>query len=72
MFFIRKQLKETVTTVDNCLVAGAFNVMSSLLKRHERDEALGQAPLDEAEIKDAQRAALPPGCFPSSGASARP
>ena len=59
LFFIRKQLKETVTTVDNCLVAGAFNVMSSLLKRYERDEALGQAPLDEAEIKDAQRAALP-------------
>ena len=59
LFFIRKQLKEKVTTVDNCLVAGAFNVMSSLLKRYERDEALGQAPLDEAEIKDAQRAALP-------------
>jgi dynein heavy chain len=59
LFFIRKQLKETVTTVDNCLVAGAFNVMSSLLKRYERDEALGQAPLDETEIKDAQRAALP-------------
>ena len=59
LFFIRKQLKETVTTVDNCLVSGAFNVMSSLLKRYERDEALGQAPLEEREIKDAQKAAVP-------------
>jgi len=59
LFFIRKQLKETVTTVDNCLVMGAFNVMSSLLKRYERDEALGQAPLEEREIKDAQKAAVP-------------
>mmetsp|Transcript_6703 Transcript_6703/g.27190 ORF Transcript_6703/g.27190 Transcript_6703/m.27190 type:complete len:4341 (+) Transcript_6703:132-13154(+) len=59
LFFIRKQLKETVTTVDNCLVSGAFNVMSSLLKRYERDEALGQAPLEEWEIKDAQKAAVP-------------
>ena len=59
LFFIRKQLKETVATVDNCLVMGAFNVMSSLLKRYERDEALGQAPLEEREIKDAQKAAVP-------------
>ena len=71
LFFIRKQLKETVTTVDNCLVAGAFNVMSSLLKRYVRDEALGQAPGRSGD-QDAQRARFRSGCFPSSGASARP
>ena len=59
LFFLRKHLKETVTTVDTCLINGAFNVMSSLLKRYERDEQMGQAPLDEEEIKQAQKSTVP-------------
>lgn len=30
--FVRKHLKELVTTVDNALVASCFNIMDALLK----------------------------------------
>jgi len=59
LFFLRKHLKETVGTVDTCLVQGCFNVMSSLLKRYHRDEQMGQTPLDADETSAAQKAVLP-------------
>ena len=63
LFFMRKKLKETVTTVDTCLVKGAFNVMSALLKRYERNELLGQEPLSDEEISAALECAGPLWCF---------
>ena len=63
LFFMRKNLKETVTTVDTCLVKGAFNVMSALLKRYERNELLGQEPLSDEEISAALECAGPLWCF---------
>ena len=59
LFFIRKQLKETVQTVDTCLVKGAFNIMSALLRRYRRDEALGQDPLSDEEAANARACAAP-------------
>jgi dynein heavy chain len=56
-FFIRKNLKETVTTVDTCLVMGLFNIMSALLKRYERPE--GMEPLTPEEIEGAHQCAMP-------------
>lgn len=32
VYFVRKHLKEPVTTVDNALVASCFNIMDALLK----------------------------------------
>ena len=59
LHFVRKNLKETVVTVDTCLVSGMFNVMTSLLKKYERHEHLHQEPLTSQEISAAQKAALP-------------
>ena len=49
VFFMRKNLKETVTTVDTCLVKGQFNLMASLLKRYVRDPMKGEEPLSGAQ-----------------------
>ena len=57
VFFMRKTLKETVATVDTCLIMGLFNVMNSLLKRYERKE--GQDPLTPEEIEGAHQSAMP-------------
>lgn len=34
--FVRKHLKEPVTTVDNALVASCFNIMDALLRPYVR------------------------------------
>jgi len=36
--FLRRNLKETVTTVNNNLVASCFNVMDSLIRPYVRTE----------------------------------
>jgi hypothetical protein len=45
LFFLRKTLKETVVTVDTCLVQGLFNIMSALLKKYERKVGPGAISL---------------------------
>ena len=59
VFFMRKNLKETVTTVDTCLVKGQFNLMASLLKRYVRDPMKGEEPLSGEERRNADKAAVP-------------
>ena len=59
VFFMRKTLKETVPTVDTCLVQGAFNLMASLLKRYVRDPMKGDEPLSGEERRNADKAAVP-------------
>ncbi|KAL0019092.1 hypothetical protein WJX77_000912 [Trebouxia sp. C0004] len=46
--FVRRHLKEPVTTVDNALVASCFSIMDALLKPYVRQE--GQEPLSAEEV----------------------
>eukprot|EP00854_Cymbomonas_tetramitiformis_P002378 gene2378-3106_t len=57
VFFVRKQCKEVVGTVDNNLVLSMFAIMDSLLKKYERTE--DQEPLTPEEIEGAHVCMLP-------------
>ena len=46
--FVRKHLKEPVTTVDNALVASCFNIMDALLKPFVRCWILHQIAITSA------------------------
>jgi dynein heavy chain len=57
IFFVRKQCKEVVGTVDNCLVMAMFKVMDALLRKYQR--TVHEEPLTPEEIESANVAALP-------------